>query len=490
MRGSRQLRRTRVSWGKMKTLHADQREAIKFLYERDHALLFADIGTGKTVIALTVMQLWRKNGFARRAIVFAPSRVCNDVWWQEIGEWPHLRAEISCAGDMVESVAGKSVSERRRILEDKSTPIVCVNYENIPWLLKTYPDGVPGVDVLWFDEVDKMKSPTSLRFKGRGRKGTKTWKQGMRHWRKHVPIIVGMTGTPVSNGLLDLWAQVCCVDGGERLGSNYHVYQRKYFYQTDWLGYQWKPYTDAPDAIHELVADCTFRIEAHAEMAPVVYTPPRYVELPSDVMKQYKSMERQYIMEFEDADPAFAVSAAAAYNKLRQTTAGFVYTEGADANTLHNVKYCELDSLISELNGAQLLIVFHFKEQAAELKKRYGKRITCLYSGMSAAKGSDAIKAWNDGELPLFGVQPKSGGHGLNLQHSGAHHICMLTEPESAGLYNQVVGRLARKGQVNTVFVHTIHARKTIDEDRAKVVASKRSDLRATLDAIRERQIA
>ena len=350
---------------------------------------------------------------------------------------------------------------------------------------------MPGVDCLWFDEVDKMKSPTSLRFRGRGRKNTKSWVQGMRHWREHYPLLVGMTGTPVSNGLLDLWAQLYCVDGGERLGKTFEQYQRTYFYQSDWSGYKWKVYPDAVDTIYGRIADGVFRIEASADAAPVVYSPPRYVDLQPDVRKQYKSMEREYVMEFADADPTVAISAATAYSKLRQVVAGFVYTEveGArEVHTLHDEKLKELDSLLSELNGAQLMVVYQFKEQAAQLKRRYGKRVACLDADASTKVGSRTIQQWNGGELPILGIQPQSAGHGLNLQLSGAHHMCMLTEPESAGLYNQVVGRLARTGQVHTVFVHTIHARGTIDEDRAKVVTSKRDTLRATLDAIKERQ--
>ena len=470
----------------MRKLRADQREAIKFLYEQDQSMLFADIGTGKTVIALTVLQMWRKHGVAKRAIVFGPSRVCNDVWRQEVGEWPHL------IGD-VQSVAGKSDKVRRAVLEDPKVDVVCVNYENIPWLIKNYPDGVPGVDVLWFDEVDKMKSPTSLRFRGRGRKDSKTWVQGMRHWREHFKILVGMTGTPVSNGLLDLWAQIYCVDGGERLGSDYDQYKRRYFYQSDWAGFQFKVYPDAVDTIHGMIEDAVFRIEAGSEVPDTVHTPPRYVDLPPQVMKQYRGMEREYVMEFDGGDQTVAMTAAAVYNKLRQVVGGFVYDQ-QDASApritrmLHDKKLLELDSIISELNGAQLMIAYQFKEQAEQLLARYGKRLECIGGSTSTADGSHIIDRWNAGDLPLLAVQPQSAGHGLNLQKSGAHHICMLTEPESAGLFNQVVGRLARTGQKNTVFVHTIHARGTIDEDRACIVTSKRDTLRATLDAIKERQ--
>ena len=464
-------------------LRSDQRQAIDYLYGRDKALLFADIGTGKTVIALSVMQFWLREKIADRILVVAPTRVCNDVWEDESLGWSHLDLPVL-------SIAGRTAGFRKKILDDLDHTVVCINYENLPWLMKEYPNGIPGFNAIWFDEVDKMKNPTSLRFKGRGRKGTKTWKPGMSTWRENFEIVMGMTGTPVSNGLLDLWTQLYCVDGGERLGASFWSYQRKYFYQSDWSGYKWSVFPDSVPRIYDAVSDIAFRIEARREAAEVVYTPPRVVDMPPKTRKFYKQMEREYIAEYEDSEVA-ALDAAGAYNKLRQICAGFVYDFEDDVRTttaLHDEKYKELDSLISELNGAQLLVVYQFRAQADELRDRYKKNILCLDSQTTTADGSAAIKLWNDGELPILGVQPQSAGHGLNLQLSGAHHICMLTEPESAGLYNQVVGRLAREGQPNTVFVHTIHAAQTIDQDRAKIVNSKRTTLQATLDAIKERQ--
>ena len=474
-----------------KTLRQEQRDATRFIFERDQALLFADIGTGKTAIALTVLDLWRKKGIASRAIVFAPSRVCNDVWPQEAEEWGHVSARVG-------SIAGKSAKVRRGAFEDGTRDVVCVNYENIPWLIREYPEGVPGFDCLWFDEIDKMKSHTSLRFKGKGRKGTRSWVQGMQHWKDHFPIRVGMTGTPVSNGLLDLWAQVFCIDSGERLSKAYFAYRMMNFYQSDWSGFKWKVRPGAEGSIYDSISDIAFRIEATDGLPEKVYTPPRYVDMPSSVSTKYKKMERDYVFKHspENTDEqdrsVVAKSAAEAYSKLRQVVSGFVYQDDNGTritHALHSEKYKELDDLISELNGKQLIVVFQFKHQADELRKRYKGRIACLDSRSSATEGSEAIRAWNAGELPLLGVQPASAGHGLNLQHSGACHICMLTEPESAGLFDQVVGRLARRGQSSAqVFVHTIHARGTIDEDRARVVASKRDALYATLDAIKERQ--
>ena len=465
----------------MRKLRQDQRDAIRYLYERDSALLFADVGTGKTVIALTVMQLWRHHGAAHRAIVFAPSRVCTDVWRQEVEEWPHLEeTRVVCA-------AGRPAGQRRDIMENPDVDVVCINYENIPWLMREFPDGVPGVDVLWFDEVDKMKSPTSLRFKGRGRRNSKNHVQGMRDWRGNFPTVVGMTGTPVSNSLLDLWAQVYCVDGGDRLCDTYDLYRRRHFYQSDYAGYSYKVYPDSVPLIHEAIGDITHRIEGGDSLPAVVHTPPRYVDMPPPAAKHYREMERSYITEFDGGDPAVALDAAGAYSKLRQMTAGFVYADDGTTE-MHDVKYRELDNLIGELQGAQLLVVFQFRGQEDELRKRYGVRLGVLSGQTKAGEGTGIIEKWNAGELPILAVQPQSAGHGLNLQLSGAHHVCMLTEPESAGMFVQVVGRLARTGQENTVFVHTIHARGTVDEDRAAVVADKRGDLLATLDAIKARQ--
>ena len=466
-------------------LWEDQKKAIQFLYEKDNALLFADIGTGKTVIALTVMQQWLREGVADRVLVVAPKRVCTDVWVQECDEWSHLDTHIAC-------LAGRDAGTRARVLEQGKglgPDIVLINYENLPWLLKTYPKGVPDFNVLWFDEVDKMKAPGSLRFKGRGRKNSRTFMPGVRHWRENFEIVIGMTGTPVSNGLLDLWAQVYCIDGGRRLGQYITHYRREYFYQKDRQGFKWEPFPTALENINRALVDITFRLESKRK-EEVIYTKPRYVNLPSGVLKKYKQMERDYITEFKsppDLDSqsysVVALNAGVAYGKLRQMTAGFVYKSEDEegAITLHDKKYRELKQLVSELNGQQLIVVYQFKQQLEDLQKLFGKRLQTL-----DAPGE--FDRWNSGALQLLAIQPQSAGHGLNLQKSGAHHICFLTEPESAGLYNQVVGRLARTGQTNTVFVHTIYARDTVDEDRAEVVNSKRTTLAATLDAIKRRQ--
>ena len=356
-------------------LWKDQVQAMEFLYERDSALLFADVGTGKTVIALSVMQAWLRQGVADRILVVAPLRVCNDVWIQECCAWNHLQP----IHRQIATVAGKPVSIREIILSDPFAKIVLVNYENLPWLLKTYPNGIPGFNVLWFDEIDKMKAYNSLRFKGSGRKGTKKFIPGVKHWREHFDIVMGMTGTPVSNGLLDLWAQVCCIDGGQRLGSYYTHYKRKFFYQNDYLGYSWAPFPDSLEDINKSISDITFRLESKRELG-VVYNRPRYVTLPDEVRKYYNSMERNYIMEYSqptgDDGEIIALNAAAAYGKLRQLTAGFVYGHKDNdpenerlTNAIHDEKYSELDSLISELSGKQLMIVYQYKGQLARLSE-------------------------------------------------------------------------------------------------------------------------
>ena len=161
-------------------LRSDQKRAIDFLYGRDKSLLFADIGTGKTVIALSVMQFWLRDKIADRILVVAPTRVCTDVWEEESLGWSHLDLDVL-------SVAGTPAKFRRSIFDTANHKVVCINYENLPWLMKEYPNGIPGFNAIWFDEVDKMKNPASLRFKGRGARdlkpGSRAWLPGENTFR-------------------------------------------------------------------------------------------------------------------------------------------------------------------------------------------------------------------------------------------------------------------------------------------------------------------
>lgn len=494
-------------------LDSDQTGAIDFLYNRDRGLLLADVGTGKTVIMQTVLQWWLEDGICDRALAFAPPRVCLDAWPNEWQSWEHLDPDILSIGVL----HGLSPDDRMAMIANTDVKTLVCNYELLPWLTTHYPDGLPDVNAVICDEIDKLKNHKSLRFKGRakkryrdddGKQVTEPKVIGMKEWRDHFEIHVGMTGTPVPNKLHDIWAQTYIIDGGERFGDDFYVFRKQHFMQTDWAGYDFEVLPGREQWIYEQLGDICYRIEAkEGEGRPVTRElPVRYVDMPPKARNVYSQMERDYIAYIErdggllpddptDTEELIADSAGVQYGKLRQFAQGLAYVGDPDDKVreyewVHKAKFAELDDLISELQGQQLMIVYHYKAQLDYLQETYGDAFGYLGGGQTKRKAQDTLDMWNAGKLPLLGIHPDSAGHGLNLQHSGAHHIVFLTLPETPGMYTQVIGRLSRRGNpAAMVYVHFIYARDTTDAERHLVVREhKMFGLTDLLDAMRKRQ--
>ncbi len=464
-----------------------QPPAIDFLYQGDQSLLLGDVGTGKTLIAQTVLQDWIVEGICDRALALCPKRVATEVWPTEHEDWTHLDPGILAIGVL----AGTALKKRIKLIEDPDVKILVCNYELLPWLMEWYPEGLPGVNVLVADEIDKLKDHKTKRFKGVPRRRDKKTKQqlppipGMNTWREVFEIHIGMTGTPVPRHLLNLWAQVFVIDGGKRLGDNFYEFRQRHFMQTDWAGYKFEPLPGREAWIYEQIADICHRVTSTqgVDTPNVIELPVRWLDMPRSADAKYKELERNYIIWLrqkiegreDDGEEVIAEGEAALYGKLRQICQGFAYLGDADdkvrdSEWLFKDKYNELDSLISELQGQQLMIVYHFKEQLAELQRRY-PHLKYLGGGVSDAQARATMKEWNDGDLQLLALHPMSAGHGLNLQKSAAHHIVLLTLPETAGLYQQVIGRLARGGNLaDAVYVHRILMRGTTEEERDAIV--------------------
>ena len=280
-------------------------------------------------------------------------------------------------------------------------------------------------------------------------------------------------------------------------------FRDEYFFPDDWCGYLWAPYPHSEGKIYKKLQDITFRISAEELPEGTIRKyemDPRIVRMPPGIMKQYKEMERQYVMDYADikgeGGSVWASSAAVAYSKLKQVASGFIYDrerkEEDQTIPMHEKKYDELESLISELSGQQLIIVYEYRSQQEELLNQYEKMGIAFLAGTTRDKWnrsqSDIISQFNEGRIQLLGLHPKSAGHGLNLHKGGCHHICFLTTPESAGLWEQTIGRIARTGQKHEVKIHQIITEGTVDEDRQIVLESKRSILRSTLFGIEKRR--
>lgn len=501
-------------------LDEDQLDGIDAIYENPDVFVMADVGKGKTVMTLTALQFLIEDGIANKAIVFAPLRVASEVWVQEVDEWDHL----SLKGVSLVSLPPPA---RMDILVHGVYDFVVVNYELFLWLSKTFPNGkgLEAYDALICDEVDKLKDTRTATFKGKppvrdpdtGRTVSKAV-HGMKRYRDNFERHIVMTGTPTSKGLADLWSQMYVCDGGKRLGTGVTAFKRRFFYEADDFGRQLIPFPHTERDIYRLLEGAVFRAANDgADMPKLRDLPPRMVDMTDKQQALYAELNRECIaflkdgahgVSMLDGDPVELMqngeadhivmvdSPAVLWGKLRQLACGFLYVnKGTDEEPvlepswLNDAKFKELDNLISELQGQQLMIVHAYTAQSDELKRRYGDRIGVLDGGTGAKESRRIIEAWNSGELELLSMHPFSAGHGLNLQKSGAHHVCMLTEPRTGGLYRQVIGRLLRRGSdAEYVFVHHIHTRFTNDHDDLEVCYGRIQTDVDLLKAMEERQ--
>ena len=475
-------------------LRVEQKDCVEFMVEGYSSLILADVGTGKTVMGLTAVLELMQQGEIKRVIVFAPKRVCTDVWVQEISDWEHLHT----AGLTAVCIAGKSAKVRSAYIEDEKTPIVVLNYENLTWFTENYPE--PPFDALICDEVDKLKDRKTFRFKGRKWTDKKTKKErkyeGLKKYAKRFDTVIGLTGTPTSNHLLDLWAQAYVVDGGKALGKSFDKFRQKYFYRADYGGFDWQPFPGAKEQIYDKLSAITYRIERNDDIPEIVELKPRLIDMSKDNKKLYKKFERDFLVCLENGEDIESPNAAAARGKMLQIASGFAYTQTecespqqVKRNTawLHRDKFKELDDLISELQGQQLMIIYHFKSQLEELIRCY-PRMRYLGGGVKDKDASETMRLWNADKLQLLALHPASAGHGLNLQKSSAHHIVFLTLPDSAGLYEQVVGRLRRTGsKAKSIFVHKILTRYTVEIEQNMKVEGKIKTQKEFLDAMKRR---
>jgi len=457
-------------------LDPDQIDAINFIDSGEDALLVADVGTGKTVIALTAGQKALHHGDVYRWLVLAPKLVATDTWAKEPDLWEHLQdisVEIACG------------SEAERIEAVESTAqFVVMNYENLSWLMDKYPkikknDTLP-FDGLICDEIDKLKDVSSGRFKD--------FRNRIKKFRKRV----GLTGTLLPNDLTEVWGQTYMVDGGETFGRSFYKWRKEFFYPTDFNQYSWAPFFDTRNQILEGLYGLAFRLPAKG-LPPVVTARPHMLSLPASIRSIYNELEKEYYLLVMDENgkqrEVNAANAAVLRGKLQQITAGFSYVDGGKDAVWHSqARFGWLDTLRERLDS-QILIFYHFNEELAELRRRI-PGLHYLGAGVSNRKKLAAIDLWNEGKIRELALHPASAGHGLNLQKSGAHHLAFLTVPWSGGMYKQVVGRLARRGQAaGQITVHTALCENTVDEDVFGVVTGKITVMQEFQDDMHARQL-
>ena len=428
-------------------LHKYQLYCVDFIKTHAITALLLDCGLGKTVITLTALNdLILDELKVARVLVIAPLRV-TQVWASEVKKWEHTKhLDISLiVGD-----------KRTRIAAINTNALIhVVNRENIKWLVEYYEQNHQRFpyDCVVIDELSSFKNHQSQRFK---------W---LRKVRPFVKRWIGLTGTPAPNSLLDLWAEISLLDGGQRLGKFIGRFREAYFRPASMnpqtgIVYSYVPRPGAEEQIYERISDITISMKAldHLDMPECLYVN-HEVTLSPQERKLYDQLKTELIIPTEDGD-IDASNAAALSNKLLQMSNGAVYDEAHRARFIHNQKLKALEDLIEAANGQPVLVAFWFKHD----KERIMNFLKSAGHNPVELKSSTDISSWNAGQIPVALIHPMSAGHGLNLQ-SGGHILVWFGLTWSLELYQQTNARLWRQGQREVVTIHHIITKDTIDKD-------------------------
>lgn len=439
--------------------HNYQSYAISYIETHPIAAVLLDMGLGKTVISLTAIADLLFDSFeAHRILVVAPLRVARDTWPAEIAKWEHLQ-------HLTYAVCVGTPKERRAALMS-GADITIINRENLGWLIDS--SGFDfDYDMVVIDELSSFKNHKSKRF------------QSLMKVRPKVKRIIGLTGTPSSNGLMDLWAEFKLLDFGEHLGRFITYYRNNYFIPDKRNGeiiYSYKPMAYAEDAIYRKISDITISMKStdHLQM-PELITSQYEVQLSEEEEKRYEELKADFILELPEGEIT-AANAASLTGKLSQLANGAIYDDDGNIIEFHDRKLDALEDLIEAANGKPLLVAYWFKHDLHRIKKRFDVR---------EIKSSKDITDWNNGDIPVAVIHPASAGHGLNLQAGGSTLIWFgLTW--SLELYQQTNARLWRQGQTSgTVVIEHIITKGTIDERILKALSLKEVTQNALIDAVK-----
>ena len=440
------------------TPHAYQQYSVDYIIAHPTAALFLDCGLGKTVIALTaIFDLTLDSFQIRKVLIIAPLRVARDTWSAEIEKWDHLKG-------LAYSIAVGTETERKAALRD-NVQVYLINRENVPWLIQD--SGLPfDFDMVVVDELSSFKSYQAKRFKS------------LMKVRPKVKRIVGLTGTPSANGLMDLWAEFRLLDLGQRLGRFIGKYRDAYFVpdkRNQQMVFSYKPKPSAEEAIYRQISDITISMKNtdYLKMPELVMNEIS-VRLSEDELRHYQTMKEEMVFSLDGKD-IDAVNAAALSGKLLQMANGAIYDESGVIVQIHNRKLDALEDIIEAANGKPVLIAYWFKHDLKRILERFPSE---------QLDSEESIRRWNNGKIPVALIHPASAGHGLNLQTGGCA-LVWFSLTWSLELYQQTNARLWRQGQKETVVVHHIIAKNTIDENVMVALAKKDTGQAALLRAVK-----
>ena len=440
--------------------HNYQNYAKNFILAHKVSALFLDCGLGKTITTLTAINELMYDSFEiSKVLIIAPLRVAQSTWKDEIEKWDHLNL-------LRYSIAVGDEKERLKALKQTSD-IYIINRENVDWLVTK-----SGIDfnfnMLIIDELSSFKSHTSKRFKS------------LLKIRPYFERVVGLTGTPSSNGLMNLWAEFRILDLGERLGRYITHYRNEFFLPDKRNGaviFSYKPQPNAEERIYRRLADITISMKSTEYLKmPELILNELEINLDEEDQMKYKKFKKEMVMTIQEKE-IDAINAASLSNKLIQLANGSIYDEDKKFYEVHNKKLDKLEEIIESANGKPVLVAYWFKADKERIEKRFKVR---------EIKTADDIKQWNKGMIDLALIHPASAGHGLNLQ-SGGSTLVWFSLTWSLELYQQTNARLYRQGQKDTVVIHHLITKNTIDEDIMKSLKRKDKTQEALMKAVKAR---
>lgn len=442
------------------TLHPYQEYSKNFILDHPYCALLLDMGLGKTLSSLTAIdELLHTFEIIENVLVIAPLSVAEKTWTDEIEKWDHLQHLT------FSKVLGNPKQREEALF--KKADVYLINRENVEWLVNYYQRNWPFKTVI-IDELSSFKSSSAKRFKA------------LRKVRPKMERVIGLTGTPSPNSLMDLWAQMYLLDQGERLGKTITQYRNKYFVPAQNNGhivYSWQLIPGAEEAIYNKISDICVSMKAK----DYLQLPPRTeniieLDLNPTSWKQYKELEREYVLELEETD-VVASNAATLSNKLLQLSNGAVYDENGDGREIHQEKLNALERVIEDAQGQSVLVFYQYQHDLERIQARFKQA-----KALNVSNGD--IEKWNEGKIPLLLAHPQSAGHGLNLQ-KGGHIIVWFGLTWSLEFYQQANARLDRQGQTQPVIIHHLVTKGTIDEQVIKALQAKEQGQSALMAAVK-----
>lgn len=398
-------------------------------------------------------------------LVIAPLRVADDTWAREIHKWDHLEHL------RISKVLGSAEQRRRALRTDAD--IWIINRENVEWLVGEYGSQWP-FDTVVIDEVSSFKNHQSKRFKA------------LRRVRPMIKRLIGLTGTPAPNSLMDLWAPVYLLDQGDRLGKTITAYRDRYFTPGERSGhvvYNWKQKKESEERIYEAIGDIAVSMKAEDWLE----LPERIdrnvpVQLVGRAADLYKKLEKELLIEYSDAD-VVAQTAAVLSNKLLQMASGAVYDEDRGVKLIHDAKLDALEDIIEAAQGRPVMVFYNFQHSLSRIQKRF-PQARILRKGKD---GNEDIRAWNNDEIPVLLLHPKSAGHGLNLQESSCRTVVWFDQIWSLEEDQQANARVYRQGVRHNIVILRLVAEGTMDEDAVAALERKATGQEELMQAVKAR---